>query len=156
MERMPELFHIPLLISYVMVTTPSSTPQLGRVIIMPVYPPHGGAMGLSPSSSFQSDSLYSSTPKPSIPAGSQTGWKQSQKDSETSSDGTPSSRGSGSGGGVKFLLALNAPSSVPWGLIRAKVSVLLPTKSSGTCERSLMLIFILHRAVTSGHSSALR
>lgn len=101
-------------------------------------------MGLSPSSSFQSDSLDlldAITPKPGaaspVPApiidGLGVGWKspsQSQAyktGSETSSEGSRGgsggSPGGGSGGGVKFLLALNAPSSVPWGLIRAKVSI---------------------------------
>lgn len=98
----------------------SSSIQLGRVLIMPVYPPSGGVIGLSPSSSFASDSLDFTTPKPIAPVGS-FGERQ-QIRGDTGSDRTPSSRGSGVGsGGVKFLLALNAPSTVPWGLIRAKV-----------------------------------
>lgn len=113
-------------------------------------------MDLSPSSSFQSDSLDSTTPKRSGPAGSLVGRKQSQKDSEAGSDGALSSRGSGSGG-VKFLLALNASSSVPWGLIRAKVSVLAREVSRREAALPLgvysTLISIPIRGVTSVHSS---
>lgn len=100
--------------------------QLGRVLIMPVYPTSGGgvAIGLSPSSSFASDSLDATTPKPTITAPPHQQRGRQQTRSDTGSDGTPSSKGSGGAayGDVKFLLALNAPSSVPWGLIRAKVS----------------------------------
>lgn len=118
---------------------------------MPVYPPQGGAIRFSPSSSstFASGSLNSTTPTPgpstSLSAINTTPTqhlKQKQKaatsvatqstGNENASDGTPSPTGSGNGnvngapngahiGTVKFLLALNAPDHVPWGFIRAKV-----------------------------------
>lgn len=117
---------------------------------MPVYPPSGGAIGLSPSSSFASDSLDSTTPKPSAPIGSlQTGHLQTRSD--TGSDGTPSSRGSGKGS-VKFLLALNAPSTVPWGLIRAKVSRSHQTIGAGVMRLHFPILYFWSRSLAEYNS----
>ncbi|KAF8323796.1 hypothetical protein DL93DRAFT_2161917 [Clavulina sp. PMI_390] len=93
--------------------------ELGRVLVMPIYPLGESASPESVSSSLMSEMLDSATPKFSQPPGTFPRGRQPNRRS-SGSDGTESSNDSRASRSIQFLLALNAPSSVPWGLMRAK------------------------------------
>jgi len=103
--------------------------EVGRVMVLPIYPPTESSPSLS--SSFSNMDV--STPKARVPSGSlviplflqrENGLEREEEDSNVPSD-KPSKPA------TAFLLALNAPEEIPWGFMRAKgrplVSLLSPS-----------------------------
>ncbi|KAF8336378.1 uncharacterized protein EI90DRAFT_3014153 [Cantharellus anzutake] len=89
--------------------------ELGRVVVMPIYP--SSAPSISPSPSFTSSEKVTSAQKVvAFPSRDQ----QVDTADTSGSSNNDGSQSSGQSNPVIFLLALHGSKDVPWGLFRAK------------------------------------